>query len=190
MLQEHDSPFEDIDFDSPQRSFSLPTHSLQIDTLYHHDSQNDDIQRARNRRSNTQEQQSELLEYIAAKEKIISDLEEQLHGHQMDLKLLKENWTRIVTQCSRPSTLESSLQSNQDTQGTQEKVYETQAIRNVNTQPIKKVNTQSINDVSMVGTKVTHKESPTSPYDGISQGLASAYQNLRDTLENVAPTER
>lgn len=219
MLQEHDNQFEDIDFDSPQSSFSPATHAQQTDSLYRHDEHSHDIQRARKRRSNIQEQQDELLKYIAAKEKIIYELHDQLQGHQADLKLLKENWTRIVTQPSRSSTPELS-----PILAPQGKACETIAVPKLDmplingtdgsSQSIKNIGSgpQSIidrrggvhlksvtgpgNSTSRLGsgsnsqTNVIRMESPTSPYDGISQGLASAYQNFRDTLENVAPTER
>ncbi|KAG2183194.1 hypothetical protein INT43_006189 [Umbelopsis isabellina] len=211
MLQEHDNQFEDIDFDSPQNSVFAATHAPRTDILYHHDEHSHDIQRARKRRSNTQEQQDELLRYIAAKEKIIFDLHDQLQGHQADLKLLKENWTRIVTQCSRSSTPESS-----PILAPQSKASETQAVPSLDMKLVKGttaahgitshgtgngsqsildrrsgVNPKSINRPSNINTNAPPMEqSPLSPYDGISQGLASAYQNFRDTLENVAPAER
>lgn len=204
MLQEHDNQFEDIDFDSPQNTFSTTTHTQQTNSLYHHDEHRHDIQRARKRRSNMQEQQDELLRYIAAKEKIIYDLHDQLQGHQADLKLLKENWTRIVTQSSRSSTPESS-----PILAPQSKVAVTQAVPSLDMQLVNGTNShgnsspqsildrrsgihpQAIKRPSNINTTAPRiEESPLSPIDGISQGLASAYQNFRDTLENVAPAER
>src|ERR1700730_8519268 len=112
MLEENheDNQYEDIDFDTP------PVHTpprLDVNkgedsqrVPYHHGRSRSltdkEIHRARRSHSNEMEQRIELLRYIAAKEKIIADLHEQLQAHEIELWLLKEKWTQIVTQSSYP----------------------------------------------------------------------------------------
>ncbi|KAI9285726.1 hypothetical protein BC943DRAFT_322905 [Umbelopsis sp. AD052] len=175
MLQEHDNQFEDIDFDTPRR------HSLQLnDNEYGRlvDNQTDDeeydeqalstlkaIARARRSHANELEQRNEMLQYIASKERLVEDLREQLRAHEMELWLLKENWTHIVTQSSSSPSPSPYIHKNNE---------ESDKIRHFS----QKIANHEKN--------VAPENIPRTAYDG----LISVYQNLRDTLENVAPAER
>lgn len=175
MLQEHDNQFEDIDFDTPRR------HSLQhTDIEYGRlvDNQTDDedydeetlstlraINKARRSHANELEQRNEMLQYIATKERLIEDLREQLKAHEMELWLLKENWTHIVTQSSSSSSPSPYILKNNE---------ETDKTRHFS------------QEIANHEKNVVPENIPRTAYDG----LISVYQNLRDTLENVAPTER
>lgn len=150
MLQEH-SQFEEIDFDTPQVHTPHSIHGPKDNSHHQHSRSLTDkeIYKARRTHSSELEQRIEMLRYIESKERMVADLREQLQAHEMELWLLKENWTRMVTQSSHPE-LEANQNNEED--------------------PI--TNNSNI------------------PRTALSQGLLSIYQNLRDTLENVAQTER